>query len=219
MQRLFESVGGKAQNAQTQCGKRESDYSFFSGANLATRYSTGVSSQPLDDTKLAKKNAEKIASTGLTMMEPPTGDVIEADEICVRWHGSLWLWVIISRKTRQVLSYALGSRDAATWKRAWQGVPMSYRALPVKTDGWKVYSRFFAGAGHEVCAKGSGKTSIVEALNTKWRQRQSALVRRSCGVSSRIQTDITDRFLILLESHNNECIQKWQVKQKTSTTN
>lgn len=104
-------------------------------------------------------------------MEPPEGDVLEIDEICVRKWGNLWLWVILSRQTRQVLGFALGDRSQATLEWAWEDVPLSYCPLPIKTDGWQVYQSFFEGIGHEVCDKGSGKTSLAEALNTKWRRR------------------------------------------------
>ncbi len=59
-----------------------------------------------------------------------------------------------------------------------------------------------------------GKTSKVEALNTKSsncahllrRQRQSGLVRKSCGVWEGICDDISERFLILLDRHNQQCL-------------
>ena len=60
-----------------------------------------------------------------------------------------------------------------------------------------------------------GETSIVESLNTTWRQRQSGLVRRSCGVSRRIETDLVERFFLLVEQHNRACQRRWECKQKT----
>jgi hypothetical protein len=52
-------------------------------------------------------------------------------------------------------------------------------------------------------------TNRVEGLNTKWRQRQSGLVRRSCGVHRGIEEDLFERFLLLLEGHNWECARRW----------
>ena len=104
-------------------------------------------------------------------------------------------------------------------------VPDEYCCAPIctlthlcGTDGLGAYQRFFAGTDHEVCDKGSGKTSIVEAMNTKWRQRQSGLVRRSCGVWYGIEQDITERFMILLEMHNKERIRRWMKRQKLYAT-
>ncbi|MCC5613386.1 glycoside hydrolase family 95 protein, partial [Nostoc sp. CHAB 5834] len=65
--------------------------------------------------------------------------------------------------------------------------------------------------------------SIVEVLNMKWRkllgqlyawrQRQSSLVRRSCGVWIGIEQDIVGRFLILSEAPHRQCIKQWIKKQ------
>jgi hypothetical protein len=101
----------------------------------------------------------------------------------------------------------------------WEDIPLDYCPLPVCTDGWGAYERFFIGTDHEICPKGSGKTSIAEAMNTKWRQRQSGLVRRSCGVSCRIEQDIAERFLILLERHNTERIERWQKRPRETLNN
>lgn len=144
----------------------------------------------------------------MTTLEAPAEDVIEIDEICVRKTPSLWLWVACSRVLGQVLGYALGKRSEAELAWAWTDVPPSYQDKPVCTDGLGAYGRFFLSRGqpHEVCDKGSGKTSRVEALNTKWRQRQSGLVRRSCGVSWRTRDDVIERFMLLAEQHNRDSI-------------
>ena len=41
-------------------------------------------------------------------------------------------------------------------------------------------------------------------------ERQSGLVRRSCGVCERMHDDIVERFMILIERHNAECEKRWQ---------
>jgi hypothetical protein len=69
---------------------------------------------------------------------------------------------------------------------------------------------FFAPEQHEACDKGSGKTSHVEGWNTKWRQRQSGLVRHSCGVHPKIEDDVVERFFLLVEGHNQQCLKRWQ---------
>jgi IS1 family transposase len=140
----------------------------------------------------------------LATVVAPSDDVIEMDEICLRQSSSLWLWIAISRKVRQVLGFVLGNRSDAMLPCLWSDVPIDYRDKPVATDGWSAYSRFFPASQHQVVGKGSGLTSQVEGHHTKWRQRQSGLVRRSCGVYPGITEDIEERFLILLEQHNND---------------
>ena len=147
----------------------------------------------------------------------------EVDEICIRKSPSQWLWaeqcacgalswISVSRFVGQVTGFALGDRSKTTLERMWADVPEAYRTVPVCTDHLAAYQQFFPAAQHEHCDKRSGKTSIVEAMNTKWRQRQSGLVRRSCGVYKGIETDMTERFMILLEQHNQERITKWKRK-------
>ena len=63
---------------------------------------------------------------------------------------------------------------------------------------------------HRPCEKGSGLTSLAEGLNTRWRQRQSGLVRRSCGVYVGITDDLYERFLLLVDGHNAACAERWQ---------
>ena len=148
--------------------------------------------------------------------EPPVDEAVEYDEICVRKSPGLWLWLAIYRKTRMVLGFVLSDRSDASFLRlrdevahggaVMQEVPPAYWGLKSFSDGWEAYAKFLPADLHEVCTKGSGKTSIVEGLNTKWRQRQSGLVRRSCGVCWRILDDMWERFLILVNQHNRERI-------------
>ncbi len=144
--------------------------------------------------------------------------MIEADELCVRLTPSLWLWVAASRRVRQVLGFAFGQRDRATLALCWSDVPDDYQDKPVVTDGYQVYPGFFRPEQHRPIDKGDGQiggTSVVESLNTKWRQRQSGLARRSCGVSRRIETDLVERFFLLVEQHNIACQRQWEREQKT----
>ncbi len=149
------------------------------------------------------------------------------DELCVRLTPSLWLWIAASRKVGQVLGFALGRRDRDTLGLCWSDVPADYKHKPVVTDtategrlsGYAAYKSFFAPNQHRAIDKGDGEigeTSLVESRNTKWRQRQSGLVRRSCGVSRRIETDLVERFFLLVEQHNLGCQRHWERDHKTT---
>jgi len=87
-------------------------------------------------------------------LDAPEGDVIEIDEICLRKSPSLWLWVAISREVGQVLGFAVGDRSDAELAWLWRDVKESYQSVPVCTDGWGAYGRFFSGRNqaHTVCA-------------------------------------------------------------------
>jgi len=138
------------------------------------------------------------------------------DELCVRQSPSLWLWVAASRQTLQVLGFAFGPRDYETLALCWSDVPPDYKDKPVATDGLETYRSFFSETQHRAYEKGSGETSIIESLNTKWRQRQSGLVRRCCGVSRRIETDLVERFFLLIEQHNEQRQAHWQRQQQAT---
>ncbi len=159
-------------------------------------------------------------------MPAPQDDVIEMDELCVRLTPSLWLWIAASRQVRQVLGFAFGPRDRATLALCWSDVPQDYQHKPVVTDpategrlsGYQTYTGFFPAEQHRAIDKGAGQigqTSVVESLNTKWRQRQSGLARCSCGVSRRIENDLVERFFLLVEQHNIACQRRWEREQKT----
>jgi IS1 family transposase len=132
--------------------------------------------------------------------------------VCVRLSPGLWLWTCVSRLTRQLLGFCFGERGAAELALAWGDVPEGYRDKPVFTDFWAAYGKFFPVGQHTACDKGSGQTSIVEASNTRWRQRQSGLVRRSCGVCWRMLDDLYERFLVLADRHNRHCARLWEIK-------
>ena len=145
---------------------------------------------------------------------PPDGDVVEMDELCIGFSPALWLWVAVSRATRLVLGFVIADRtDSAFVRLLDEELPPAWSEAPVCTDGWGAYQRLLAPERHAVCDKGSGKTSVVEALNTKWRQRQSGLVRRACGVSWRIVDDLSERFLLLTDQHNRQCLKRWHAAQ------
>ena len=154
-------------------------------------------------------------------MPAPAHDVIEMDELCVRLTPSLWLWTAVSREVGQVLGFAFGQRDRAPLALCWSDVGADYQEKPVVTDGYAVYKGFFSSLRsdqHRAIDKGGGEigeTSIVESLNMKWRQRQCGLARRSCGVSRRIETDLVERFFLLVEQHNRARQKRWEREQKT----
>jgi IS1 family transposase len=140
------------------------------------------------------------------------------DELCIRVSPSLWLWTAVSRLVGQVVGFVIGDRTDAMLELAWSDVPVDYQEKPVYTDHLSAYAHFFAEGQHTACDKDSGRTSRVEALNTKWRQRHSGLVRRSCGVHRRIEDDLVERFFLLVDEHNRQCAKRWERQQKTGAS-
>ena len=146
-------------------------------------------------------------------MPAPAEDAIEIDELCIRVSPSLWLWTAVSRLVGQGVGFTIGDRTDKMLKLAWSDVPADYQDKPVFTDHLGAYGRFFSPEQHHPCDKGTGLTNQVEGLNTKWRQRHSGLVRRCCGVDVRLEDDLFERFLLLVDGHNEECARRWERKQ------
>jgi hypothetical protein len=64
--------------------------------------------------------------------------------------------------------------------------------------------KLFSPWQHRPSSKGSGKTSLVEGLNNKWRNRVSGLVRKTVCVQS--LDDLERRLWLVMENHNQLCI-------------
>lgn len=96
----------------------------------------------------------------------------------------VWLWLAVERTSRRIVAWVLGRRDAATARRLWLALPPGYRRhCWYFTDLWEAYVGVLPRWYHRRCPKGSGGTSIVEAVNCALRQRCGVLVRKSCSFS------------------------------------
>jgi IS1 family transposase len=146
------------------------------------------------------------------------GDALEIDELCIRQKGSLWLWMVRSRKNGQILAAVMGNRSGAMLERLWHKVPHSYRRKLVYTDGYEVYALFFPAWQHRVSDKRDGRTSRIEGANTLFRARVSGLVRRSCGVCAKRVLDVWQRFLLVKHEHNRKCQQQQERKEREPVT-
>lgn len=193
--------------------ERSANPSHASGAYLSTRHRPGAPRRTPDHSGDPKKGAQlieaRLHNKQLARLPAPTDDVIEMDELCLRQTPAFWVWIAVSRRTRQVLGLAIGDHTDDLLAAVWSVVPPDYRDKPIYTDHWGAYAPFFPSEQQTSCDKGSGLTSIVEGLNTKWRQRQSGMVRRSCGVHINLLDDVFERFLLLLDSHNLQCERRW----------
>lgn len=96
----------------------------------------------------------------------------------------VWLWLAVERASRRIVAWVMGRRDAATARRLWQALPRRYRRhCWYFTDEWTAYLDVLPRWQHRRSPKGSGGTSIVEAINCSLRHRCGVLVRKSCSFS------------------------------------
>jgi len=112
---------------------------------------------------------------------------IEADEI---WSfvgkraNKRWVWLVLERRTRQIVALHIGDRSQNSAIRLWAKVPLAIKAQAlVLTDCWDAYGLAIPANQHVACEKQSGQVSLIERFNCTLRQRVSRLVRKSLSFS------------------------------------
>ena len=112
---------------------------------------------------------------------------LEADELwsfVARRENKRWIWLILERRTRQIVALHIGDRSAASAQALWAQVPLSLKKQAlVLTDYWDAYGLAIPAEQHVACGKQSGQVSLIERFNCTLRQRVSRLVRKSLSFS------------------------------------
>ena len=132
-------------------------------------------------------------------------EALEFDELWTfvgRRQRKVWLWLAVERASRRIVAWVLGCRGAATARRLWAALPPRYqRHCRYHTDQWAAYAKVLPVHHHRPHPKGSGKTNIVEAINSSLRQRCGVLVRKSCSFSKSLRMH-TARIKIAINNYN-----------------
>ncbi len=89
-----------------------------------------------------------------------------------------WLWLVLHKKSRQVLTRQVGPRDKKTTELLFAKLPESLKK-PYFTDKFNVYYETILWSQHHPVSKQSGQTSDIERFNCTLRQRCSRLVRKT----------------------------------------
>ena len=112
---------------------------------------------------------------------------VEADELWSfvgKRENKRWVWLILERRTRQIIALHLGDRSQDSAIALWAKVPPEIKAQAlVLTDCWDAYGLAIPSNQHVACEKQSGQVSLVERFNCTLRQRVSRLVRKSLSFS------------------------------------
>ena len=132
--------------------------------------------------------------------------MLELDEMWTfvgRKKRNVWLWLAVERHSRRIVAWVLGDRSAATARRLWAQLPAYWRGPRCWyfTDLWESYAGVLPRGQHRRSPKGSGGTSIVEAINCSLRQRCGVLVRKSCSFSKSLVMH-TARIKIVIDNYN-----------------
>jgi insertion element IS1 protein InsB len=125
-----------------------------------------------------------------TLIEPdpaePAATVLELDELwsfVLKKTNKRWVWIALSRVTRQVVAYVIGDRSAATCQKLWEQIPASYRHAHCYSDFWEAYQSVIPSEQHTAAGKETGLTAHVERWNNTLRQRLGRFVRKSLSFS------------------------------------
>ena len=130
---------------------------------------------------------------------------IEADEMWT-FAGSkendTWIWLAVERRTGLIVGCHVGKRDDAGAAALWDSLSEDCKKNGIFfTDGLASYAKVFPADRHRAVGKGSGKTSHIERLNLTFRQRLSALVRKTLSFSRSIE-NLTASVWRFVHNHN-----------------
>ncbi len=128
-----------------------------------------------------------------TLIEPDAEDraatTLESDELwsfVLKKAHKKWIWIAHSRRTRQVVAYAIGDRSQATCEKLWEAIPEAFRRAHCYSDFWKAYAAVIPAEQHTAVGIRSGQTAHVERLNNTLRQRLGRLVRQTLSFSKSV---------------------------------
>ena len=113
------------------------------------------------------------------------GDCLELDELwsfVKRRKNKRWVWLALCRRTRQIVSYAIGCRGEKTCRMLWDRIPAPYKAAHCYSDVWDAYARVVPHDQLEQ-SKDRGPTNHIERFNCTIRQRMARLTRKSLSFS------------------------------------
>ncbi len=97
--------------------------------------------------------------------------------------NTLWLWVALRRRTRQLVAWTLGARSLQSACDLRADLPKGYRQCATRSDHWDAYAAAFPKRTHCSCGKEEGETCHVERFFGTLRARLSRLVRRTYSFS------------------------------------
>ena len=121
-----------------------------------------------------------------TLLPPEPDETLELDEVW-SYVGSkknpVWIWIVLCRRTRQVVAWMWGDRSADTCAMLWAKVPDNYKHALCYSDLHGAYQKVLDPKQHQACGKEEGQTNHVERFNLTLRQRLSRFVRKTLAFS------------------------------------
>ena len=166
---------------------------------------TGLRRVPQHAVGPDQKKVRTLPSLKATLTPATPEDVPELDDVrsFVRKRAwKRWLWVVVCRRTRQVIAFVIGDRSARTCRRLWRRIPAAYRRCVGFSDFRDADAEVFPKETHRCVGKATGETAQIERWNTTLRQRVGRYVRKTLSFSERDRWHdrITEWFMIMYNS-------------------
>ena len=112
--------------------------------------------------------------------------MLELDELWSfvgRKTQTLWLWVALCRRTRQIVAWTLGDRSQQGACDLRATLPKDYQDCATRSDYREAYAAAFPPDTHRACGKREGETNHVERWFGTLRARVGRLVRKAYSFS------------------------------------
>ncbi len=136
-------------------------------------------------------HVEPVASTARVRLLRLEAEADETWSFVGKKANKQWIWIALDTRTKQVIAFYVGDRSRRSAKKLWRRIPQAYREQATfYTDGWAAYQGVIPAAQHQVCAKETGHTNLIERFNCTLRQRVSRLVRAALSFSKKLSNHI-----------------------------
>ena len=150
---------------------------------------------------MASKKVEALPTLKETLLPVEADDVLEADEMwsfVVEKVQKRWIWTVMNRRTRQIISFVIGDRSEKTCQKLWEQIPEAYRSCQSFSDFWGAYQKVFPEETHQSVGKDSGQTNHMERWYNRLRQSNARFVRKtlSFSKSDRMHEIVTRLFIV-----------------------
>lgn len=119
------------------------------------------------------------------------------------------IWIVLCRRTRQVVAWMWGDRSALTCEDLWAKVPQDYKHAFCYSDLLPAYQKVLDEKQHQACQKQERQTNHVERFNLTLRQRLSRFVRKTLAFSKSLFMHIVV-IRLFLHAYNQHQAQRYQ---------
>ncbi|WP_216935613.1 MULTISPECIES: IS1 family transposase [unclassified Acinetobacter] len=129
-------------------------------------------------------------------------------ELCKTRRHTVWTWIALCRRTRQVIAYVCGQRNDKTCTDLRCRIPSDYFNLATCSDYWSSYAEVLDPKTHRSVGKHRGLTNHVEQFNATLRNRLGRFTRKTLSFSKKKENHEAILPMFLLK-YNLDMKDKW----------